>query len=121
MPKICIHTLLVFGAGPKICISTLFVLGAGPQRCIPTLFVLSVNLGVSESWRTGELIGFLNFSSKQLQIMEQTAKIINAGYLSRKGDCINRWNSTYEMIDRVIKLMPIFTLLFIQREEFKKK
>lgn len=72
---------------------------------------------VKEIEKVRDLIGFFSFSPKQLQLLEETAKNINAEYMSPKGDVITRWNSTYDMIDRVLKLKPIMTLLFIQNEE----
>jgi hypothetical protein len=94
------------------------------QRCFAHVLNLAVQKGIKvikDIEKVRELIGFLNMSSKQLQLLEETAKNINADYLSPKGDVITRWNSTYEMIDRVLKLKPILTLLFIQNEDYKKK
>ena len=62
----------------------------------------------------------LKNSPKQLQNFEEMAKGMNENYLKLKRDIYIRWNSTYEMIERSLKMRKVIDMLCFKEDTFKE-
>jgi hypothetical protein len=61
----------------------------------------------------------LKSSSKQTQKFEETSKVLEQPYVKLKRDIHIRWNSTFDMIERALKMRKVIDIMCIKDDDFK--
>jgi len=64
------------------------------------------------------LVSFIKNSSTRTQILKEKCIELNINYVKLKKDIKTRWNSTYNMLERALKLKSVFKALFDQNINF---
>jgi hypothetical protein len=91
-------------------------------RCFAHVINLAVNDGILsitdsiENFRL--LVSFIKNSSTRTQILKEKCIEMNINYVKPKKDIKTRWNSTYDMLERALKLKSVFKALFDQNIDF---
>jgi hypothetical protein len=94
-------------------------------RCLAHILNLSVKAGISvvksELDDIRKLFSFIKISPKYSQLLQEKCQVLNIKYLKPKVDVETRWNSTYDMLERAIKLQSVLTWQFkIKNLEIEK-
>jgi hypothetical protein len=89
--------------------------------CFGHILNLSINDGIkcfaTIITNLRQIGSVLKNSSKKLQSYQNTCKAINQEFIKLKRDTYIRWNSTYDMIDRGLKMKKVIQIVCLNDDE----
>ena len=90
--------------------------------CIAHVLNIAVQSGLKtiqdEVNKVSKLVHFITFSGKRKQIFEERCNLLHVKHLELVKDMSVRWNSTYLMLERAIKMKEVLNYLSEERREF---
>jgi hypothetical protein len=92
-------------------------------HCFGHVLNLTINEGIKQ---ISDIISNLRLitvklksSPKQTQKFEETAKILDEPYVKLKRDIYIRWNSTFDIIERALRMRKVIDVMCIKDDGFK--